>query len=465
MKIEELRDKHRRFVYERVQVERLRDTLKITFHFLLEPDIEFKPHIVIESINQSRIDSLNDEIIDLLFFNLGLVEMLSYWKAAGSPTIIIKAGYLNDEQVDWWEDLLLYGMREYFFINQIDYRQPDFIEIIPEANQKQTLPRYVNDAPSHRNLVLTSGGKDTALTLQILLEANQAFDCLMLNPAQAALDLASAANSNPPIIVRRTIDPTLLKLNEMGYLNGHTPFSAYLAFLGVACAILFKYSQVVVSNERSSDESNVFYLDNEVNHQYSKTYRFEKKFQHYVEKYVASNTYYFSLLRPLYELQIARLLTDYPKWLTLFRSCNRNQRDNTWCGKCPKCISVFVLVYPFLQDEAVVRLFGTDLFKNEESIPLLNELTGFTGHKPFECVGTAEETLAALYLGLKKAKNREAPLSATWHYVEDKILRLNPQGMEAVGKTLLGWNQCHTLPTEYEFLLKKHLRKIDEPNA
>ena len=465
MNIEDIRKKHPEFIYERVQIERLDDTLKITFYFLLEPDIEFRPEIVIGSINQSKFDSLRPELLELLFFNLGLVEMLSYWKAACSPKIVVRAGHLDSEQIKWWEDLLLHGMGEFFFVNQINYKQPDFVQIKPEDYQERPWPKYINDAPDHRNLVLTSGGKDTALTLQILQESSQTFNCLMLNPAQAALDLASAANCQNPIIIRRTIDPTLLRLNGIGYLNGHTPFSAYLAFLGVACAILFNYSRVIVSNERSSDECNVQYLGSEVNHQYSKTFRFEKRFQEYVENYLASNTYYFSLLRPLYELQIAKLLADYPKYLTLFKSCNRNQRQNSWCGRCPKCISVFILLYPFVQEEGIIQIFGEDLFKNEKSIPIIKELTGFTGHKPFECVGTAEETLAALCLGLRKVKEQQAPLSDTWRFVEENILRLNPHGEQVVGKTLFGWDERHNLPAEYEFLIKEHIKKIGKEEA
>ena len=35
------------------------------------------------------------------------------------------------------------------------------------------------------------------------------------------------------IYVKRTLDQNMLELNRQGYLNGHTPFSALVAFSGI----------------------------------------------------------------------------------------------------------------------------------------------------------------------------------------------------------------------------------------
>ena len=40
-----------------------------------------------------------------LAFHIGLIELISYWKCTCSPKIIIKCGYLNEEQIKWWKKI------------------------------------------------------------------------------------------------------------------------------------------------------------------------------------------------------------------------------------------------------------------------------------------------------------------------------------------------------------------------
>src|SRR5207247_6245308 len=132
------------------------------------------------------------------------------------------------------------------------------------------------------------GGRDSALAAGLLKRAGQEFTCMMLNPSSAAQKIARQVSTSDPVIVRRSIRPELLELNRQGYLNGHTPFSAYLAFLGAACLLLYGYSDIVVANERSSDEGNVHYRGREINHQYSKSLRFETRFDEYLHRFLMS---------------------------------------------------------------------------------------------------------------------------------------------------------------------------------
>ena len=442
-------------------MERVGESLKITFHFTLEPHINFKPEVTFESVNWEKVNALGAGVLNSLFFHLGLIETLSYWKASCSPEILIRAGSISEEQASWWEDLLLHGMGEYFYVNKIDYKQPGFVRIVNQGEMYEQAQKYDTTPPGDRSLILTSGGKDTALSLQLLSAANKDFGCLLLNPTQAAIDLASKVRPQELLIVRRSIDTTLLKLNGSGYLNGHTPFSAYLAFLGVISAILGGYNNLIVSNERSSDEGNVVFLGSDVNHQYSKSYRFERKFQQYVERYISPTVYYFSLLRPLYDIQISCLLAEYPGCLSLFKSCNRNQRENTWCGRCPKCVSVYTLLYPFVGRDGMIHIFGKDLFECLETIRFIQELAGLTEHKPFECVGTVEETFAALYLSVCQAKLRQNSLPPALKFCQENVLPLNPNIKEQTKSLMIAWNDYHALPPEYESIIKAQLKRID----
>ena len=276
---DELRERYPQFTYESFSYERIGGDLALRFRFSIGPEIAFEPEIRIKSIAQSTIDSIDSNVLDCLAFHLGLIEMLSYWKATCSPEILVKSGSMNAEQVRWWKDLLLRGMGEFFYVNGIDFRIPDFVEIrvASKAGERQPYDRPV----SHRTLVMASGGKDSALTLQLIQKADVEFNCLMLNPLPAASGLVAEAGCRSPIIVKRMIDPRLLDLNKRGFLNGHTPFSALLGFLGVTCAVLFDYGRVIVSTERSSYVGNVEFLGTQVNHQYSKTFDFEQRFSDY----------------------------------------------------------------------------------------------------------------------------------------------------------------------------------------
>jgi AraC-like DNA-binding protein len=87
----------------------------------------------------------------------------------------------------------------------------------------------------------------------------------------------------------------MLDCNKRGFLNGHTPFSAIVAFSSVLTAYLYGLKTVVLSNESSASESTV--SEAEVNHQYSKSYQFERDFAAYEREYLHCGVQYFSLLR------------------------------------------------------------------------------------------------------------------------------------------------------------------------
>ncbi|MDP2735337.1 MAG: hypothetical protein Q8P12_03960 [bacterium] len=424
-----MRKKYPKFLYKGYSFKRKGGDLHISFDFRVPPDISFSPKVVIKGIPKKTAE------IENLVFHLGLVEMLSYWKATASPHIVVEAGVLNKEQIRWFEDLIFKGMGEYFYRNKIGFRKQGFLKISCAAKGPR-LPRF-RSRPSSSALVPVGGGKDAAVTLELLMKGNVRLRPFVLNLKKEQREIIKAAKAGEPVAAEREMDPRLLELNRKGYLNGHTPFSAYLAFLSVLCAALFGAKYVVLSNERSSNEGNVEYLGHMINHQYSKSFEFEKKFRRYLKKYLAPNVEYFSFLRPLWELQIARLFAKYPKYFAAFLSCNearktasgKKKATGTWCGSCAKCLFVFLALYPFAGEKQTVAIFKKNLLDDAKLKPLFEELTGKKRFKPFECVGTAQETRAALALQAKK----DHPL-------------------------LHAWNRKHFLPRPFESILKRSLK-------
>jgi len=436
MKYKDLIKKYPRFVYQKYSWQIKKGNLEISFLFLVEPKIKFRPKIIIKNIDKARIKKIGERAMNNFVFHLGLMEIPSYWKATCSPMIEIKVGpssmkaspsspsstnlrfvSINKEQIKWWQDLIIKGMGQFFYENKIDWRAPDFLKII--INLSITAPSLATSVLElkDRYLVPVGGGKDSIVTIERLKKQKKELSSFLVNPTRAAQRVVRLAGVKEPIVVERKIDPVLLKLNRKGYLNGHTPFTAVLSFLSVFCAVLFDYQHVAFSNEKSADEGNVRYLNRVINHQYSKTSEFERKFKTYCKKYLAKNVNYFSFLRKYTELEISKLFTKYSKYFSVFSSCNASMRigakEIRWCGKCPKCLFVYATLYPFLEKKQLLKIFGRDLFDpstssgQEKLLSIMKSLIGQEfgppRHKPFECVGTYRESRLAFKLSLKKA--------------------------------------------------------------
>ena len=244
-----LRKKYPKFVFEKYNWVISDKDLKISFYFKIEPNIHFRPKIVINDVSKNKIKKIGRGVLNNLIFHLGLIEILSYWKATCSPEIEIKAGFLNDEQIKWWKDLIIKGMGQFFYENKIDFRKRNFLNI----KTKTILDNYaMAEISSKRVMVPVGGGKDSIVTLEILKKAGEEVSCFVLNPTKAAHNIMKIATFpisafkkgernrkiGENIIVRRKIDKKLLQLNRKGFLNGHTPFSAYLAFLSILAATI-----------------------------------------------------------------------------------------------------------------------------------------------------------------------------------------------------------------------------------
>lgn len=450
--IHELRKRYPVFIYQDFKTNLENKGLRISFSYKIKPNLNFSPEILIRGVKKEQIELLDKEIINNFVFNLGLIEMFSYWKATCAPLIDIKTGSLKEAQIYWWHDLLMNGMGQFFYENKINYTSKDFVKIVFKS-RKRKHPQIAK-IEDEKMLVPVGGGKDSATSLGLMKNTHYDIGVFVLNPPRASRNIIKVANVDKVIQVERKIDPLLLSLNRKGFLNGHTPFSAYLSFLGVFCAALFNYKNIVFSNERSSNEENVEYLGKLINHQYSKTYDFEKKFRDYNRKHL-SNVNYFSFLRPIYELQIAKIFSKQNKYFNLIRSCNVGQRDNIWCCECPKCLSTFILLHPFLGPKNILKIFPKNIFNNASLESLLLDLTLDERIKPFECVGTKEELKIALYLSIKKHKQPKLPVLLK--IAKKHILAKESNLAKRATKLLNDWDTNNYLPKNIEKLLKKNI--------
>jgi len=453
-----LRSKHPTLTYRGYTLVREGDTFQATFLIDLAPAIHFRPTLSFPATDK-EMDSLAP-----FLFHLGMVEALSYWKVACPPRLIIDGYHLSEEERAWWHDLYMHGLGEFYFVNAIDPSQQELLTI--ESHGERPIPRIDKTTASTKNgeLVLAAGGKDSSLTLEMLkaFAPDVCRKTLILNPSRSASESIAIAGYGEPLVVRRTIDRQLIDLNAQGYLNGHTPFSAYLAFLGLMIAEMHDLGSVIVSNERSASEENTVFHGLPINHQYSKGLRFERRFRTYAAEHFPGCASYYSIIRPLYDLQVSGLFAQIgANHLHSFRSCNVGQREDRWCGRCPKCAFVSLTIAPFVSPSHRTSIFGRELLDVPEILVAIEELTGVRNHKPLECVGTVGESRDALVLTLARYKQEGLAPPAE---LETIAITLQHRGtlptLAQAHATLTAWSDDHELPGEYARRLRLLLTEL-----
>ncbi len=387
--------------------------------------------------------------------HLALVESISYWKAACPPLLEIEDLHLDHHQERFWKKLFYKGLGEFRYENGIEADPQTFVSL--KTSSEQQPPVSHPPVQEERFIVPVSGGKDSAVTLSLLTELPGDPILLLLNPLPAAERVIQAAGAErlPQVRISREIHPDLLALNRNGYLNGHTPFSALLAFTSAYAAAACGAKSIILSNEGSAEEGNT--SDNGVNHQYSKSFEFEKDFQNYISASLGSPLYYFSLLRPLNELQITALLVERSEnSLSQFLSCNRGGRDDYWCKECPKCLFVALCLACFLPHERIVQIFRGDPFAlSDEKLSLLADLALPDRVKPFECVGTRREVQCAL--GVLREKSASPLVTQFFSTFSSNIPAPLP-----LTELLSEWNPGHSLPKPMEETLREALSEVQK---
>ncbi|MBQ4397489.1 MAG: hypothetical protein II828_08205 [Clostridia bacterium] len=411
VKYEELTARYPEFIYHGFTIDEQEDGIKVTYHFETVGLTHFYPAWVFP---KKGIDTA-DQTVQAFLFSIGMVELISYWKAACPPHVRVMCGYLSDAQKAWWKKLYFHGLGEFFYTNGIDPDMDGFMTItaLDESHRYRIAPK--SDLTGC--MVPVGGGKDSIVTLHLLSQTGDMGNnrCFMINHRNSALASALLAGCTPEHIYRprRYLDRTIVELNRKGFLNGHTPLSALIAFSASLAAYVTGKKYVVLSNESSANEASV--AGSSINHQYSKSFAFEKDFADYLAAYLPCGVTYFSLLRPLSEIQIAAIFAQLKEFHPVFRSCNAGNAGknfDTWCLNCSKCLFVTMILSPFLSDSEIKDIFRVNLLDSADDKMRLyfEQLIGLHETKPFECVGSMDEINFALCRAIEKRETANAVL-------------------------------------------------------
>lgn len=398
-----------------------------------------------------RILQLDGTIIRRLLDNLSIALGVSYWKLTCPPTIQVDEELtLVSEQAQFWDIVYTKALGEFFYKNNIDYRG-----LIHFPYQKKTLEKSADQQFQDRSLVLSGAGKDSMVSAELLKELRKTFSLYTLNPLPIHEETARIVG-RPLIRVQREIDKKLYELNtRTGFYNGHIPITSIFSWIGLFAAYLYDYKNVIVSNEESANYGNVSYLGQEVNHQWSKSLEYENMLRGYLTSFVSPDLEYFSLVRPITEIHIMKLFSTYSQYFSSFSSCNKNftihgdHPPTLWCGVCPKCAFVFLLLTVFLPRDIVISIFQKNLFADESLLSVYKELLGLEGFKPFECVGTPQEAISAFRTVIQKKE-----------YESDILVKklTSPQLMQIINKedtkSVYKISEHHNIPKTFAEVLR-----------
>ena len=449
------------FTYQGYSYQVIDSKIDMTFDFSIDGLSEFHPTWSIPRI--SEVTELDENLIDEMVFLLGMVELVSYWKIACPPTVIINSRNLTPEQIGWWKKLYFNGLGEFYYTNGIEEEFDDFMTIECRSEKLSYAPKHETNNLMTGNvkpkvLVPVGGGKDSVVSIE-LLKNKADVSCYVINSRGATDSTVEVAGlTDKTIYASRTLDKNMLDLNKRGFLNGHTPFSALVAFSSIIAGYINGIRFVALSNESSANESTV--AGSYVNHQYSKSFEFEADFRHYERTFIGSGEYYFSFLRPLSELQIAMLFSNFKKYHGIFKSCNVGSKQDIWCGHCPKCLFVYIILSPFLSITELDAIFDKRLFEDETLIEDFDKLCGILPEKPFECVGSRDEVNASITEAIHKyAKNQIALPKLLMHYQSQAVV---PD--ISFKNYIHGYVKQHGLNEFFENIIKDTLKENERNN-
>ena len=392
----------------------------------------------------------NPDMHERLVRLLWLAGGMSYYKTFAPPRVEV-SGALTPLERDFLAALFRGGLGEFAYVNDLPGALTP--EIVADIRHGYDGRGPLRDADVVSALVPVGGGKDSIDAIETLRGSVEALTLFSVND-YAPINATALKSALPLVRARRALDPRLFELNDQGALNGHVPVTAVNSVIAVLAALRVGADAVVFSNERSASSGNLTWHGHDINHQWSKSLEFERLLRSALQD-AGCEVDYFSLLRPLSELAIVRRFAGLVDYHRVFTSCNRAFRlqrrpgqPDEWCGDCDKCRFVYLMLAAFLEPDALVRIFGHDLFGDPAQAEGFGELLGLTKHKPFECVGEEDECRVAWALV------RKAPGWRAHPFVVDDFGGRARSFTDEGAASMLEPSEEHCLPKKLEELVR-----------
>ena len=376
---------------------------RVSLRYALDHAIEFVEEFDLPI--GTRVNPAAQDRVEGLLSLLHWVAGVSYFKTAVPLAVDCETGPPPPATASLLDALYSEGLGEFAYRNGLSALPRPAFPVGPLRER----PPSLDDQHHHpRMLVPVGGGKDSAVALEVVRRSGRELALFSVGDAPPIARTAAVAGL-PRLICTRRLDPGLTELNHAGALNGHIPITAIVSCVALLTAALHGFDAVVMANERSASSGNVAWEGIDVNHQFSKGLRAERLLRSAVAE-TGLGLELFSVLRPASELTVARSFARMKQYHEAFTSCNAifrldpSLRETSWCCDCPKCRFVFLVLAPFCEPGHLRDVFGCDLLDDEHQFEGFALLTATGGHKPFECVGEEEESLAAIRMLARQAR-------------------------------------------------------------
>ncbi len=379
----------------------------VTLNYALDDRAAFVETIIFETVPTGVADPSGPGF-ERALLHLHVAAGTSYYKTAAPDDVVVEGDALSSDELAFHRHLYDDGLREFAHSNGLPVPRP----VVIRATGTGTPPPAPPAGGLPPGLVVPiGGGKDSMVLIESVSHLRPRL--FAVNPHPLVIELAEEAGLEL-LIVRRHLDPGLAALNRAGALNGHVPITAIVSLLAVVGGFVYGYDTVAMAVERSASEETVSVGGVPVNHQYSKSRDLELMLAEVVTITVSPDLTYGSALRPYSELAIARAFAGLTRYHRLFCSCNTAFRQDAatgdrWCGQCPKCRFVGLMLAPFLERDALSRIIGRDMFADPDQVPGFAALMSDVD-KPFECVGERRESAVALLLLADQEQWQDSPV-------------------------------------------------------
>ncbi|MBX9399694.1 endonuclease domain-containing protein [Lysobacter sp. BMK333-48F3] len=398
------------------------------------------------------LDDARRTAVERMLRLLHLIAGVSYYKAAVPPEIRIDGYAIDSDTAQLLELIYVNGLGEFAYRNGLDLHGKIRFPVGADAQ-----PQAPALGLREHALVAIGGGKDSLVSIEALRRLGVEQTVTWVGGSQLIAACAQRTEL-PTLNLGRALAPQLFELNRQGAYNGHIPVTVVNSAIMALAALLHGADQVVFSNERSASYGSLIEGTGEVNHQWSKGWACEQAFGDYLQRHVAADLRYYSLLRPLSELAVARQFARSDRYDAHFSSCNRNfhilgeRPASRWCGVCPKCHFVFLALAPFMTKPRLVGIFGRNLLDDPAQTGGYDALLEYRDHKPFECVGEGRESRAAMAALSEQAQWREDAL------VERFAREIRPQlqDEDLSIESLLALDVQHRIPAALWERLRAH---------
>lgn len=375
---------------------------------------------------------------------LHIALAISYYKSY-LPPVIEHPYAMDDVEANFWNTVYLHGLGEFLYKNSLSG------SLLAKFSAQDGKRVHQNSSISWSDEVVLGigGGKDSIVAGEILKEAGIPVSGFVLATGEILGQTQAVANVMGVKLaaVKRKLDPKILEINTLeGAYNGHIPISLIFGLVGTMLAAANQNRYVLVANEASASIPQATWEGKNINHQWSKSLEFERTLQDYLHNFVSKEMFYFSAVRPLTSVAIAKLFAQYPQYFEVFTSDNslfkieQSAREHPrWSKQSSKSLSSYILLAPWMSDEDLLRIFGENYLNIPDLTPMISKLLGENGQSVLDCVGTPEELKASMSEIVRQSRFSD---SALVNYTVDKQLLRSGGNLDQF-MTL----QDHNIPT------------------